>query len=404
MRNQIYPHQYHHGFTQLRLHGMWGMYFCELFRRVATNLVGLFVPIYIWQHFNSLIFVIIYYLIFAFIGMVLMYPGALLIRKIGIDWGAALGSLCRALYIASLIFTSIDTRFFWISAFFFGLAQPFDWLPYHYAVTKTSQKDHYFGKAAGMSITIAQVGHAVGPILGGVIIALLGFNWLYLIAGSLLIVAAIAPFIDTFDKTGMHVSGKEIITRLTDPGIGKHLLANGLEAFDLMAQWIIWPLFLFSMVKSFESSGTLQTLSLLMALIFTIIAGRQSDKKRLWPMTCGTLLVSLSWWGRVVSPNNLSLFIANTGHTVGSCLLWTPYMALMYAKSSQQYTMEFWLVKEIIHYGAIMVSLGIVAVFLHFGSLKAALILFGVINLLSFSLPHFYKHYLSIQRSKPAVS
>ena len=273
--------------SHLSLHGLWGIYLGDLFRRIATNLVGLFIPIYIWQQTGKLIYVPLYYLIYSVSGMIFNYPGALLIKRLGTDWSIALGTCFRALFIFLLIFAQHNYLYFWLSALCFGLAQPFDWLPYYYVIAKLSRQKKLFGKAAGASVIVAQVGTALGPVIGGIIIETLGFNVLYVVSGSLLVLAALLPFLDEFDASGMHVSGKELIERFQDEGIRKHLFANGLHMFDLMASTVIWPIFLYTAVKSFESSGVLQTLSLLVTVIVSFIVGKQVDKQDFKLMNVG---------------------------------------------------------------------------------------------------------------------
>ncbi|MGI5828326.1 MAG: MFS transporter [Patescibacteria group bacterium] len=394
--------RFHRNLSLVKLHGLWGIYLGDLFRRLATSFVGLFIPIYIWQVTGKLIFVPVYYFIYAFVGMVSNYPGALFIRRFGVDWSVVIGTFFRALFIILLIFAKSNQSFFWLSALCFGLAQPFDWLPYYYVISKISNIKHHFGNAAGISNLIAHIGSALGPVIGGIIIKTLGFGWLYSISGGMLVLAALLPFLDEFEKSGMHVSGREIIERLKDSGMKKHLLSYGLRMFDNLAHMVVWPLFLYVIVGSFESSGALQTMSLLIAVIVSYGVGRITDKNNFNLIYLGSLLSALSWWGRLILQSATGLFITNTSYTVGSTMVWTPHTALLLAKSSEKYTMEFWLVRQTICYGFMALFSVLFFIILFFTENFSGIFLaLGTTSLLTLFLPYWYREYIyEIKESK----
>ena len=318
-------HRHHrqrsHLYLSLHLHGMWGVYLNEFFRRIATSLIGLFVPIYILDVTGDFIFVLWFFLSFAFFAAVSEYISALVIRRIGVDWGMVLGGVFRFGFIVLLIFAERNPIFFFFSAMSYGFSSPFDWLPFHYVVVKVSKKAHLYGMAASYSVIVTQFASAISPVIGGFVIYLYGYTALYSVAAALLILSVLMPFLDDFKKNGMHVSGKEMLDRFEDPGIWKHIFAFWTKGFDGFVYMMVWPIFLISLMGSVQSSGLLHTISLLVALFSTYYTGRFVDKKNFKMMKPGALLVSLSWWSRIFSLNGIHLFIVDLVYNIGLSFL-----------------------------------------------------------------------------------
>ncbi len=374
----------------------WGIYINELLRRISTSMVGLFIPIYIYQQTGELVSIPIYFSIYALFALISDYPSTLIIKRIGIDRALAVGSLFRALFLYSLIFAEKYHPFFWVSAFFFGLTQPFDWLPYHYSLAKMAQTGRQFSSIASLSKTVTRLGSTLGPLLGGMIIVWFGFPVLYACAGFLILVAAIVPFLDKFEKTGMHVSGSEIWQRLTDPGMPKHLLVIGLENFEGLISMMIWPVFLFTAMESYEKTGSLETISLLVGIVTLYGVKLFIKAKKYWVMTVGALLIVLSWLGRIYGGSFAGLTLANIGYITGTSFLWVPVWSLLYKHSvTQKYTMEFWLVHHIIaHSFLLLSSMSVVAALLLWVSLEHIILATMLVFSLSLVLPLVYREYI----------
>lgn len=380
----------------VHLHGLWGVYLTEFFRRIATSLIGLYIPVYIWQEMNGVVYIPIYFLIYSFSALSMEYFGARVIRKIGVDFGMFLGSLFRGGFIVLLIFAKDHHFLFVVSAFFFGIAQPFDWLPYHYVVAKVSKKIKLLGKAASCSIIVTQFAGAIGPVVGGLLIFNFGYSVLYTVAGSFLILAAVMPFLDDFKKSGMHVNVGDVFVSFKDKGILKHFFTYGIRTFDAWVYVIIWPIFLYTVVGSIEGSGILQTLSLVVALAVTFLTGRFVDKNNFKMMKPGSILVSLSWWARVFLKSNFGLFIVNMLYNVGLTILWTPHDALVYSRCVKKYTMEFIMIREIIWYITSIFNVSMIIVMLMvFDDLYIGFWVASIVALLSMKVPYLYKKYIN---------
>jgi MFS family permease len=383
----------------IRLKGFSGINLTNLFRSIATSLVGIFVPIYIWQSTGKLVFIPVYYLIYSLVAVLSQIPGAYLIKKIGVDWSIVIGTIFRAGFMGLLIFAESNHLFFWISAISFGLCQPFDWLPHYYVISKISKESKKFGHAAGAAGLIGRLGGALGPLVGGLIIVNWGYESLYLLAGGSLILVVLCPFLDDFKKKNMHVSFDDVKKCMKDKGIVKHFFAHGLRVFDMLANLMVWPVFLFTVLGSVKESGSLQTISLVIVVLVTYLTGKFVDKKKFSMMYLGVILIVVGWLGRGLFNNSIALGLVNMAYILGVTMLWTPHTAMLFARSNKKYTMEFWLVREIISYSMMfltcLVFIGLFSYIKTPVQLRILIPGLGIFMLLGLKIPKLYKKYMN---------
>ena len=390
LRNHIIP--------QIKLHGLWGVYLNEFFRRIATSLIGLYLPIFIWQKVGSYAGIPVFFMIFSISAFLAEYPEAKIIQKVGVDWGMLMGSVFRGLFILTLILVKIDVRFLWLAAIFYGLSQPLDWLPYHYVITKISNqkiKVKSFGKNASLSAIMTQSAAALGPFIGGLIVFFLGDTILYLFASFFLILSASVVFLDDFDKKGMHVNLREVFTIIKDLGLYKHVFTFFIIIFNDFFYQMLWPVFLFLTLGGIVASGGFQTASIIFVLILTFLSGKLVDKNNFKIMYLGAFLTIISWFLRFITTATSGLFLADISYNSSGSLLWTPVQSLLYKRAGKKYTMEFWLVHELVWYLlCFIVSFIIFLVFTKFSDLKSAFVLIGTVNLFLLLIPQLYQGYI----------
>ncbi len=377
------------------LHGLWGVFTAEFSRRISTSMVGLFIPIYIWQETGNVLSIAHYYILYSITALIILYPAAKLIKFVGVDWGMGIGSILRALFIFTLIFAKDNHLFFWISAITYGAAQPFDWLPFNYVVAKLSKNHKKFGRSSSLASMTTRFASALGPVIGGLIIFEFGYNILYLVSGSFMVFAFLSPFFDDFEKRGMHVSFADVIKIAKDPGIIKHIFIFLIRFWNDWIYVIIWPLFLYNFVGSITSSGILQTLSLLLALIISYVVGKLVDRNNFKTIQPGVLMVAISWWLRIISKFSFGVFLSDTAYNIGNTLVWNPHEALLIKRSLKKYTMEFYLVKDLMIHGISVIStIVIFLMLLHNFSYQTIFFISGSVSLMALFLPKFYAKYI----------
>jgi fucose permease len=132
-------------------------------------MVGLFVPIFIWDKTDSIHWIFAYYLFFRFVGLIFSYPAALFMRKFGVDKTLMVGSILRIGHILSFILVTTNNNYLFLSAGFWGMTVVFDWIPFHYTISALAKEGSKFGKSSSVIDLIAKLGGAIGPFIGDII-------------------------------------------------------------------------------------------------------------------------------------------------------------------------------------------------------------------------------------------
>lgn len=356
----FHRHHHHHILHAPHLHGLWGMYLNEFFRRIATSLVGIYIPLFIWHTSHTLSFIPMYYVIFGLVALAFQVPVGFVIKRIGVDRSLFVGSIARIGFIVSLIFAQSHIHFIWLSAVFFGLAQPFEWLPFHYVIAKLSQKNQKYGSAAGGTILMSLLASAISPLVGGMIIAWYGYTWMYIFAGCFCIVSGLVPFFDDYRAYGMHISRKKINTLLHTGTSRKLFTSFFLWLWGDMTYLMIWPVYLYAVMKTFELTGFIQTISILGSGLVILIVSKQVDQKHFKMIKFGSVVSILSWLFRIVVAHPVVLSLAEVLYNISGNMIWTPINALFYAHSAKRYTLDYWLMHEMMWYATIAaISFGI---------------------------------------------
>ena len=108
------------------------------------RLVLIFIPIYIYKLTNKLESAFLFYGFSHFVVITSSILAGLVIKKIGVDWTAFIGSVLRAIFLFLLVLAKNNLFFLWLGPLFWGSAVSFYWLSYHYTVLGAEDGDGLF--------------------------------------------------------------------------------------------------------------------------------------------------------------------------------------------------------------------------------------------------------------------
>ncbi len=349
-------HQYilRHRFTLLS--GEKGVYLTNLFRALGMNLVYLFIPLYIYEIIGRIEAPFLYYAVYHLWVLLSVFPVGFMMTKLGVDLTEFLSSLLRVVFLIFLILGKNDFNFLIASAIIWGITIPLTWLPFHYCVVGTKTGEGRFGKETSWLKIIDQLAGSLGPFLGGVLIVALGFKALYAVAIVIVLFSGLPMFFDQFEKKQMEFNLKRALkTAVSKENQNFMLSFLGFGLKDVILV-IAWPIFMFLAVKNYEVVGGIQTLALLLSLIFLWWLGKVIDKKSDFRiLKWGVSLTSLIWVVRSFLLSPLTVFFSNVLYGFGTLLLYTPFDALVYQSMIKRKKLEFLIVREIgIHGGAFL--------------------------------------------------
>ena len=173
--------------------GVVALYSNRFIQRVASNLFGLFLPIFLFSKFNSINLVLLWFLAGHLIYIFMAAWGAIISSKISFRSALIFSVVCGTLYYLCLYFFDYSVLFFSIIAIIpLVLDRMFYWVPYHSAFAKFTNRRNR-GRTIALFAAITALIAVVLPVVSGYIITQHGFSVLFLIVMALYI-CSIIPF------------------------------------------------------------------------------------------------------------------------------------------------------------------------------------------------------------------
>lgn len=347
----------HHHFIHLphwdypaRLPGLTGLYFNATIRVFALGLVGIFIPVFVYQLTGSIEKVVLFFVIWKVFQLLMGIPCGWLISRIGPDNSIALSALIHIFFLVTLIFSLQNPSLLILAPFLGALTIPLHWIPYHSAFSKESDKRR-LGQQVSKRLILQRLAASLAPFVGGLLAVKFGFRFLYLIAIILLIVSIFPIFMDQYNKKGRWFGGAKIIKGIFKKSFRPFLtafLGTGLEA---VVYSVFWPLFLLEKLGHLEKIGFVNTASLSLSVVALYWAGKEIKKKGNKLIRAGGIIGGLNWFVKSFFSSLSLLTLADILYFITTIFVWVPTGAIVYEKS-QKKTATFFIRRELsIHTG-----------------------------------------------------
>ncbi|MAZ29775.1 hypothetical protein CL655_00635 [bacterium] len=342
----------------------------RLIQGAAAALMGIFVPIYLYELTGQQFYIIgLYFALLSFLYVVLLVPGMYAANRIGFSHALIVGALGSIGQFGTLFL--MNEANVWnllpLLAVCIVLFRIFHWVPYHVDFTLFTHTGER-GRVVSMSFaTIAFMG-VIGPILAGFIIAQAGYQALFTVAITLLIAAAISyafvPETPTHFSWGYLETLRKLFTkRFVGVTVGE--FANGAEVAITL---IVWPIFLFELLQGniFEI-GAVSTLIVAVTIVLQLLLGRYLDSReesKFKTLEWGSKLYALGWIARIFVLSAAQVFLVGLYHNIMRIFTKTPFSAILYDMSAEQgkYVDEFTVLREMAGHSGRAVSLVAVSI------------------------------------------
>jgi hypothetical protein len=351
--------------TKLQLFpGYTGLYLSAAFRGLGMNLIGLFVPLYIFKLTGSLAIVFLFFALYHFSVIILDYPTAILVKTLGIDLIGFLGVLARTGFILLLVKAEANSGLIWPAALTWGLTTTATWLPFHYSFTVAEKEDGKYGKEVSRLEIINRISWLVGPAAGGLVIVSLGFKSLYSFAIILVLISGLPLFFDTIKDKGMRLSLEKISRHLVKKERIKFWLSLAGAELESVVLGLAWPLFIFLAIKNYEVLGLIKSGAALFSVVIVWFLGKWIDRKGKSILHLGTLVNSFNVLLRSFLFNPFAIFLIDSLYDVISNLIVTPFKSAFYEEAIKMRKLEFMVEREfVIHFSGLFICLFLSLVF-----------------------------------------
>lgn len=341
----------------------------RILQGAATAILGIFVPIFIYDTSGQLFYVVgLYYALLSILYVLFLVPGMYAVNKIGFSRSLVVGGIFSVI-LYSLMFFMNESNIWYILgplAIIITLFRVFHWVPFHVDFTLFTKKGER-GKQVSLSFAAIAFMGVIGPILAGFIISNAGYDALFATAVVLLSIATVSYYFVPETTTKYEWSWKQTWQKLFSKelrGVAVGEFANGVEtAINL----IVWPIFLYEVLNGdvFEI-GAVSTIVVGSTILIQLFMGSRLDKgkdSKQKTLRVGSTLYAIGWILKIFILSAAHVFFIGLYHNIVKIFTKTPFSAILYDMSAEQgkYVDEFTVVREMASHLGRFISLMAIA-------------------------------------------
>lgn len=365
--------------------GLINLNVAKLLYEFGINLFGVFLPIFLYQQFQDINLVILYFGSSSLAYVLTMPFGAKIMGKIGIRNSMILAVLIRIVYFGSyFFFTTNPVLFAILAATSIVFIRNLFWIPFHTESAILSDKKTR-GKQFSIIFGAASLLSIIAPIIAGFILENSVFAVVAVIAlvFNLLTIwplykipKSIEEFTWSFKETWqyfLHPFNRRMVTAYAADG-----MVGAIGS-------IFWPLFMFSILdEKYRAMGLLTGGIILAGMILRLFIGDLLDR---WQKTklvhIGVGLNATAWLLKTVIVSTFHVFLASTYHTLALIVLRTSLDTLVYEKAADRghYVDEYTVIKDMSLHSGRVIGLILVGVLLIFLPIQASFVLAAIATL-----------------------
>ncbi len=347
-------HGNHHFFHFLRNRELNELYASIAIRAFAFALAGVFIPVYLYQLGYSFITIFLFYGILGLVTAICSLISVKIFSKIGLKH-CMLISMPFLIILFALLYTLETYRWPMILlSLIYGIHAAFFWVPYHIDFTRFSDKKQR-AMQVGFSKIAASVFAALGPLVGGLILAFFGFPVLFITVIIFLIGSIVPLFLTKEIHQRFHFSLKEFFQGQKL----KEVLGFIGHGAEMRLGWVVWPLFIFLFIlgEKYISLGIISSLALFSGIVFTFIAGKLSDtKKRESILKIGAGGNAIIWIIKSFIVTPVQVIITDIFYGATQATMHVPFDALCYDKARKRNVTGMILQREFyVHLGTFLI-------------------------------------------------
>ncbi len=392
-----------HYFNGKISHSFITLYVGKMIIMSAIGLVGLFLPIFLFEIFKfNINYVIFYYLIgYLSYGLLVAY-GIRILNKIGLARSLRLSVFLGALFYLIFYFLFINKEksiiLITLSVVVLVLFRILYWTPYRTDLAKFTNKKNRAKELSLLKGTNKLI-LVIMPIIAGLIISHFDYGILFIITVLLYLFSGI-PYI-ALPRTKEKFSWSYFQTwrKFFSEKRKKIILAYMADGGENVVGVVIWPIFIWQLLHgNYFKVGALSTLVMGVAIILQLLAGEYIDKfSKEKLLHWGSAFYALGWIAKIFIITTFQIFVVSSYHTLARIFLKTPFDTLTYELAADQghYVDEFTVLHEM------AISLGrtamciLLLIFLLFFNIQWTFILAALTSLL-FNLLHSDKEIVDI--------
>lgn len=322
------------------------LYSSTIILNFAIAMVSIFEPVFLFTMFIkkydlriTLTLVLLFYLA-VYIAYIFCVPlGAKFAKKYGYEISITLGCVFTAVFYFCLFGSSRWIGFIFLAIIADVLWKIFYWPAYHADFARYSV-DGEQGREIGDLTILEALVYVAGPVVGGLVVEFYGFKILFVFAAVIMILSNV-PMLITKEKfiPGVY-NYKNAFKRLFARKNLRRFLSFWGYGEELVVL-IIWPIFMFVIIKDFLSLGVITGLATLITLLVYLYIGKLTDKKGHGALLrLGELAYFFVWMLRSLISSVGGVLLLDTASRLSKQAVAVPIVADVYEKAQDDSVME----------------------------------------------------------------
>jgi len=347
----------------------------------ALSMMSLFEPIFLYAVLGFTIVQVLTFTAVIYAVYIACIPlGGKVASFYGYKHSIALSVPFQILYWTVLIASQQNHNLVFFAAPLYGLSKTFYWPGIHSLIARYADREQV-GREFGLVYSLISLTLIAGPLLAGFLSKHFGWTITFIITGFIYSFSLFPLFRykEIFiPKLYEYKSTLEFYKTFTHKFVG--YMGFGEEMFALN----IWPIFIYIIVKDFEGTGLLATVSSLLAAILALIVGKITDKySKHMLIKLGAFFGSLAWFSRFVATNFWSTFFVDTFSRTSKEIYFIPLSTNLYIKSESTHVVPYVVFfEQSLSIGKLVACLLGIVLFSLTGSFMVLFILAGLFSLL----------------------
>lgn len=357
------------------------LYASSAIRNMATSMMMLFEPIFLYSVLNFTIPQILLFMAVTYAVYAVCIPwGGRLASVYGYKHTIAIAAPFLVFYWLCLLVARDNMSLAFLAAVILGLEKTFFWPAFHALMARYADKGQV-GREFGIVYAIISVTHIAGPLLAGWISQVYGFTATFIIA-SLIHLGSIFPLFQAKEifipKTYSFSQTLELYRQFPKKALG--YMGFGEELLVL----VIWPVFIYMTVKNYEETGFIATVASLVAAILAVIIGKITDQytKRIL-IKMGAFFSALVWLARLAPATPANVLAIDTMSRTSKEMAFIPISTVTYIRAEQTHVVPYVVFfEQSLAIGKLLAAILGIVVFALTGSFVALFILAALFSLL----------------------
>lgn len=322
------------------------LYGINFLRDTVNKLIGIFIPIYIFQQ-SGLIGICLFFMIYRTTTMISSLPVARLGTAFGHNALLVIAQVVSALFLITLWISYTHPHAIYLAAGIEGLSVSLFWPSYHTLVSKSAQA-RFLGQDLGLIQFLLKLSSLISPAVGGSIAVLFGFDNLFLIGLVVVFFSMLVVLRLDFQSEADTVSLSELKAWLKERAYDS-LALSYVGRYINDAVFALWPVYVFMLLGAVDSVGYLYTLSLFIALIFSFGLGAYMDQNRARkPYIISGTILSILWVLRSQVWSFWHVAFIDTIDKLTSNFHWLYYDVLFFRRSQGSQAYSYFVYREVI--------------------------------------------------------